>query len=339
MPESTSDVQTLFRRARWSWRDAVIGICLCFALWAGVSLLSWSQFRQWSPLISFAAYLLVYTGVLVCYPVWVIRRRNCGAVCCWPGSGRLLRELVIALPTTLGLLMVVAAVGYLWKLTLGGSPPSPNPWAGLVDRLDYRTVALLAVMAVTIGPIAEEVFFRGFLYNSLRCACPVVLAVCLQAALFGLIHPYDPARMVLAGCLGLALAGIYEWRRTLVAPMFVHAVWNCISVIAMVATMSANDNAPVLGVHGTRDAQGQCVVSKVVPHTGAEKADIRPGNVVLSYNDAPVSDFPRLIELVARGRVGDAVRVEILRGKTRLGKQVILGSRGEATRGESWPAR
>jgi hypothetical protein len=197
----------------------------------------------------------------------------------------------------------------------------------------------VAVTAVTIGPVAEEVFFRGFLYNALGRVCPIGVAVCLQAVLFAAAHRYEaPVIRVLTVCLGLALAGLYEWRRTLVAPVFVHAMWNCISVIALVAAIAVNAKTPFLGVHGTQDAQGQFVVDKVFSHTGAETADLRPGDVILSYNTVAVNDFPQLVGLVRAGTVGDMVCIEVVRAGTRLEKRVRLGSRGQASGRPTPPA-
>jgi S1-C subfamily serine protease len=113
--------------------------------------------------------------------------------------------------------------------------------------------------------------------------------------------------------------------------MFVHAMFNCVSVIALVAAMTASAKAPVLGVEAARNTRGRAVVEKVVPRTGAEKVDLRRGDVILSYNNVAVHDFQHLISLVRAGRVGDTVRIEILRGGTRLEKQVILGPRHEAS--------
>ena len=79
-----------------------------------------------------------------------------------------------------------------------------------------RWIIPLAVMAVAVAPIVEEVFFRGFLYNTLRTVCPLWLATVLQAAFFGCGHLYEPLGVVVTFAIGLLLAGIYEWAQNVV---------------------------------------------------------------------------------------------------------------------------
>jgi membrane protease YdiL (CAAX protease family) len=331
--------RSLFRCANWHRRDAVIGLCLWLVLWAGVCLAGQAGLWQLLPVVRLAAWLILYIGVLVCYPAWVIRRRTAGPICLWPGTGTLVKELSIAVPTTLCLLMLIAAMTFVWKIIVGSSLPMTSQWVELSSRMDVPTAAIFGILAVMVGPVVEEVFFRGFLYNALRCVCPIVLAICMQSALFGVAHPYRPVGIVLAAFTGLALAVVYEWRKTLLAPVFVHAMFNCVGVIALFVALTANAKAPVLGVHGVRDTKGQVVVDQVFHQTGAEKAGLRVGDVILSYNDVTVSGFQQLVVLVRAGRVGDIVRIGGIRDGRRFDKDITLGPRGDASARSTPPAR
>ncbi len=332
--------RSLFRSVRWLRRDAVVGICLWLVFLGGLSLPWWTGLPQSSPTVLPAAYPFFLVGVLLSYPAWVIRRRTVGSICFWPGTGRLLKEFAIAVPMTLCLLMLNTAVSYAWKLMPGNLQAPSSQWADFADRAGSHVAVILAIVAVTLGPLVEEVFYRGFLYNALRCVCPVALAICLQSVLFGVSHfCYYPAGIVQACCVGLVLAGIYEWRKTLLAPIFVHSMYNCAAMFAIGIAIMANAAAPVLGVHGARDAQGQLVVDQVLSGTGAEKADLRPGDVILSYNDVAVSDLQQLVSLVCAGRVGDTVRIEVIREGARFERQIMLGARREASRRPTAPAR
>ena len=102
----------LFGWRRWLRRDAVAGVCLCVVLMAGLRLPAWSRVGQSSPTALLAAYLVFYVGVLVCYPVCTIRRRTDGAISLWPGTGRLLKEALIAVPTTVCILAPIGATSY-----------------------------------------------------------------------------------------------------------------------------------------------------------------------------------------------------------------------------------
>ena len=98
----------------------------------------------------------------------------------------------------------------------------------------------LLLLAVAVAPLVEEIYFRGFLYNSLRAVCPAWIAVFLQALLFGLGHVDEPLGVIVTFVIGLLFAAIYEWRKTLLATVFVHGIYNLIVMGAFVAVVMAN---------------------------------------------------------------------------------------------------
>jgi membrane protease YdiL (CAAX protease family) len=88
----------------------------------------------------------------------------------------------------------------------------------------------LAVLAVVIlAPIAEEVFFRGVVFNALLREAGSRWAYIGSAALFAVIH-LEPVAMLPLFALGLALAWVYQRTRNLLAPIAMHATVNGIAV-------------------------------------------------------------------------------------------------------------
>jgi membrane protease YdiL (CAAX protease family) len=83
---------------------------------------------------------------------------------------------------------------------------------------------------VTIGPVTEEIFFRGLIFNWLKRYCPMVLAIGLQAVFFGVLHPQYVLQMTV---FGIFTAIIYEWRGTLLAPILFHAFKNAAALLAV----------------------------------------------------------------------------------------------------------
>jgi membrane protease YdiL (CAAX protease family) len=331
--------QSLFREAQWLRRDALAGVCLSLVLLVGMHLARWDYFAGLSPVIVLAVYAAFYIGVLLLYPAWLARRRTPGFAFGWPQAGRLVKEFVLAVPTTGCLVALSALAAVAYRSLSNGDPFMPDSAAELADRMDARSAMVVAILAVFLAPVVEEVFFRGFLFNALRRVCPATVAACLQAALFGIAHAYRPPAMILATCLGLALAGVYQWRKTLLAPMFVHGLYNAVGAIAIAGSIAASAHAPVLGVRSARESGGQAVVGGVLPGSPAEMADLRPGDVILSYNNVPVTDFAQLRRLVRAGRVGDRVRIEVLRKGTRLQKQARLGPSRQTAGSPTLPSR
>lgn len=94
----------------------------------------------------------------------------------------------------------------------------------------------LAVAAIVIlAPIAEELFFRGIVFNAWLRERGQRFAYVGSAALFAVIH-FSIASLVPIFLLGLALAWVYRRTGTLLAPILMHATVNGISVaIALLA--------------------------------------------------------------------------------------------------------
>jgi membrane protease YdiL (CAAX protease family) len=93
-------------------------------------------------------------------------------------------------------------------------------------RLVDPWIAVLAF--VVLAPVAEEVFFRGVVYNAwLREGGPR-LALIGSAALFAAIH-FSVVALAPIFVLGLALAWIYRRTANLLAPIAMHATVNALS--------------------------------------------------------------------------------------------------------------
>src|SRR5262249_22324977 len=132
-------------------------------------------------------------------------------------------------------------------------------WSG-----DYAFLVVVGLLAVTVAPVCEEVFFRGFLYDALRSRMPVLLAAILQSLLFAALHTLGALHNVAVFFLGLIITAVYQWRKTLLAPIFVHAGNNMIAMLGLVLVMVMYANSPVLGVIGHDHEQG-CEVERFTP--------------------------------------------------------------------------
>jgi membrane protease YdiL (CAAX protease family) len=82
----------------------------------------------------------------------------------------------------------------------------------------------LACILVAVVAVAEETIFRGYLilrFNTL--AGSIAAAVLISSALFSLGHGYEGAAGAgTVGVLGIILALLYVWRKSLVAPVVLH---------------------------------------------------------------------------------------------------------------------
>ncbi len=124
----------------------------------------------------------------------------------------------------LGAKIVIAAVA--WVLERVGLPPEPQTAERAIAMLDPVLVVLALVI---LTPIAEEVFFRGVVFNAWLREGGRLWAYVGSSALFAVIH-LSLVSLLPIFLLGLALAWIYRRTGSLLAPIAMHATVNGISV-------------------------------------------------------------------------------------------------------------
>ena len=122
---------------------------------------------------------------------------------------------------------------------LVGSEPS---WAGFF-------VTLLG--AGLLAPVAEELFFRGFLYTALRQRLSIVAAITISSLVFAVGH-IDALGVVAASfIMGVFLALAYEYTRSLWVAIAIHALNNSLATILLYLVLLAQAFLQEQGVDPT----------------------------------------------------------------------------------------
>jgi membrane protease YdiL (CAAX protease family) len=93
----------------------------------------------------------------------------------------------------------------------------------LAGRLSQIFIFLL--IGGIVGPIAEELFFRGVLYGFLR-RWGVVVAIVVSTGLFVLAHPISQGFPLPQAAGGIVFALAYEIEGSLMTPMVIHILGN-----------------------------------------------------------------------------------------------------------------
>jgi membrane protease YdiL (CAAX protease family) len=119
-----------------------------------------------------------------------------------------------------------ASAGVVWVLESLGIDAEPQAAERAIQILDPWLVILAVVI---LAPIAEEVFFRGVVFNAWLREGGRRWAFIGSSALFALIHASVVALLPIF-LLGLALAWIYQRTGNLLAPIAMHAMVNGMSV-------------------------------------------------------------------------------------------------------------
>jgi uncharacterized protein len=95
-------------------------------------------------------------------------------------------------------------------------------------------LAVSGVVVVILAPLAEESFFRGFLFRGLRRRLRLWPAALMSGAVFGLVHYSELRSLLIIPALigvGIVLALVYERRQSLVASVATHATFNLIGFL------------------------------------------------------------------------------------------------------------
>ncbi|KAA6319029.1 hypothetical protein EZS27_031033 [termite gut metagenome] len=103
----------------------------------------------------------------------------------------------------------------------------PNIMEQEFDRLlsNWFGIVLIALL----GPVFEEILFRGAITKVLLKQYSPVKAIVISALIFGIIH-WNPVQIVGGGFFGLLLAWIYYKTGSLLPGILIHIINNSLSV-------------------------------------------------------------------------------------------------------------
>lgn len=156
------------------------------------------------------------------------------------GSGRVTAAMFGLRPTHVWLaLKWAAAAGFvyivlsgLWLELLNLQNETDDITKTLKDDPTVVTVAGIALFAVVIAPIVEELFFRGFVFTAMRDKLSPGLAALATGLLFGLVHASGSPIGFLPplALLGTLLCVVY-WKTGSIYPTIaLHSLNNCVAL-------------------------------------------------------------------------------------------------------------
>jgi membrane protease YdiL (CAAX protease family) len=127
-------------------------------------------------------------------------------------------------------LLLVILIVSIWLLDFLGYAPPPQPvFEAFMEEKRSGILLFLTIFVAVFGPIAEEMFFRGFMYSAIKKRLGVLSAALLSAAIFSSLHTNIVGFLPIM-TLGVLLAYLYETTGSLVASMTVHIVHNSIMI-------------------------------------------------------------------------------------------------------------
>ncbi len=180
---------------------------------------------------------LVIQDLIVVAAAWLfsVARYHVG----WDRLG--LRAYVVPVGCTLSALLLV--ISYVIRIIYGlilmvlGIQTQPQQVLAYLDTQGVGFI-LSFVAAAVVAPIAEEIFFRGFVYGGLRGRIGVIGAMLVSTLFFTGLH-LSLDLFVPIFFLGLFLAWLYEYTGSLFPGIFLHAANNGLSLILLVVLQAS----------------------------------------------------------------------------------------------------
>ena len=227
----------------WGWID-VVGAAALSIVFSGMAGFAVTLAR---PVLGdlYAAPILVCASALAVAAAvmgWTRARRADWSESVFGRHRPTRRDLVMAIAAGLGMFAVITVgLGWLLGVVVGAGggelPRVQQDLQGFAD--DPRTAPLLALGAVVLAPIGEEMFFRGLLFPVLRRRFAAWPAIMLSAAVFAGIHVQSTLDAYAVTALivlpvGMTLAWLRERRATLWVPIVAHSVYNLVQVVLLV---------------------------------------------------------------------------------------------------------
>jgi membrane protease YdiL (CAAX protease family) len=129
--------------------------------------------------------------------------------------------------------LLLTLIATLWVVNLFKYEPPVQPVLEMFLEEKRRGIIIyLAVLASVLGPVAEELFFRAFMYRALKSRFGFRTALFSTSALFAALHTTFVG-FVPIFILGMLLAYLFEKTGTIVASCTVHIIHNTAMVAAV----------------------------------------------------------------------------------------------------------
>ncbi len=143
----------------------------------------------------------------------------------WREAGAGLMGYICVLPVFFVVLILLVVLA-----KLAGYEPPAHPLVEIFIEEEVRApwvIIYSVILGSVLGPVIEEIFFRGFAYSLLKAKWGRSWAMITTSLFFAFIHQNEFAFLPIF-VLGMGLAWLYELRGNLVAPIFMHVAHNCL---------------------------------------------------------------------------------------------------------------
>ncbi len=86
------------------------------------------------------------------------------------------------------------------------------------------------IITIVLIPIYEEIFYRGIIFGYLRKNFNIILAIVVQALIFGVMH-LNLVQGIYTFILGIVLALVYMYSKSIIGNITIHIIFNLLGIL------------------------------------------------------------------------------------------------------------
>lgn len=120
------------------------------------------------------------------------------------------------------------------------------------DGSNEVPVILIWILAAFINVVMQELLVRGYLYQMLKYRHNILVATIVTTALFTFMHggAFEAGLIPVLNVvtMSLLMTVILEYTESIIAPIIMHAIWNCVGAIILGGVSLADDYPHLLNM-------------------------------------------------------------------------------------------
>ncbi|MCK5451062.1 MAG: CPBP family intramembrane metalloprotease [Candidatus Omnitrophica bacterium] len=144
---------------------------------------------------------------------------------------------VIGYIAIIPIIVLIMTATFFTVKWIGYKPPVQPIVRLFAEEKIVSVLWMSTIFAAIFGPVAEEIFFRGFMYPAVKKKMGIFLGIMITSFLFALLHAHIVGFLPIM-VLGVLLVYLYEKTGSIVPSIIVHIMHNVSMLVIVFITRS-----------------------------------------------------------------------------------------------------
>ncbi len=224
-------------------KDVIFIVLLVGAL--GIpTLFNFFKYRPWIVKPFSLILLSIHSFLMVFYPLYIFKKRSFKLFPQKIGFKVIWKEFYIALLTLIPVAILIGTITNILSSVL----KTKIVFSSFVKMMNFAPsnlyLIIIAIWGFTIAPIAEEILFRGMIYNTLKSKMAVIFAVILTSLLYAILHGIGLIEKIYIFAISIFYIFMYEKRKNILQPIFLNYLSSGVLIIYLLIPIIINFHNP-----------------------------------------------------------------------------------------------